>query len=157
MGIARIDVAEFVLEHVLGDVGHRAGQLDARRPAANDHKIQQLAMLREVPFALGQLEGRKQPAADFGRIFDRLESGGDVLPLGVAEVAVRGTGRHDKRVEGISLPPFELSRSTRRRRVEARDVAHQHFAIRLPLETCRSGAAMFAGESSPVATWYNSG
>ena len=38
--VGRIDVAEVVREAVPGDLGQRAGQLDAGRPAADDREVQ---------------------------------------------------------------------------------------------------------------------
>ena len=79
---------ELMLERVPRDFGHRAGQLHARRPAADDHERQQLTAMIQIGFALGQLESGQQSPPDVGGIFDGLQPRAQLLPLGVAEVVI---------------------------------------------------------------------
>ena len=87
--LGRIDVPEIVLHIELRNVADRPGQLHARRPAANHHKIQRRmpAMLHHLP--LGQLKGQQHPPPNLGGVLNRLQPRRKRRPLLIAKVGVR--------------------------------------------------------------------
>ena len=60
----RVDRAEVAAERVAGDLAEGAGQLDAGRPAADEHERHPLAPPLGVVLALGRLERDQDPAPD---------------------------------------------------------------------------------------------
>ena len=99
-GLAGVDVAEVAAERVAPDLGHRAGHLDAGRPAAHDDEGEVGVPAHRVGLPLGALEGQQHPAADLERVLQALEPGRERLPLVVAEVGVAGAGGDDQVVVG---------------------------------------------------------
>ncbi len=82
----------------MGDLAERAPELDAGRPAPDEHEGHPRAPALGIGLAFGRLEGDQDPAADLGRVLHRLEPGGERRPLGMVEVGVMGAGRDDQRV-----------------------------------------------------------
>ncbi len=72
------------------DLGQRAGELDARRPAADDDEGEPGAARIGVELTFGMLERGEDAAAHRGRVLDGLEPGRDRLPIRVAKVMVAG-------------------------------------------------------------------
>ena len=97
---------------VPGDLGERAGQLDAGRPAADDHERQPGAAPGRVRLALGRLEGEEHAAADLQRVLDALQARGERAPTrrGRSTSASRpwprsGSRRGPRRRRGRPLRP----------------------------------------------------
>ena len=98
-------------------------------PPPTTTKVSNLCRSVDLDLALGRLEGQEHPAADFGRVFDRLQAGRKRFPFGMAEVTVPGTGGNDERVVA-DLVAVELYDAIVE--VEARYVAQQDVAVCLP-------------------------
>ncbi len=108
-GRAGIEVPEVPGERLTGDLGQRAGHLDACRAAANHDECQQRLAANRVGLALGVLERQQHATADVERVLDRLESGRDRAPLVMPEVGVRRATRDDQIVVGeLTVGQHEL-------------------------------------------------
>ena len=94
--VARIDIAEIGGERPLGELGDRAGHLDAGRAAADHDEGQEPLPLGLVALGLGALEGDQDAAAKLGRVLDLLQAGRRVFPFVVAEISVPRAGREDQ-------------------------------------------------------------
>ena len=92
----RVDGAELVAQRVARDLGQRARQLDAGRPAAHHDEGQQLVAPRRIRLAFRPLERQQHAAADRDGVLQRLQAWRMLLPLGVAEIGVPGAGRQDQ-------------------------------------------------------------
>ena len=71
-----VDRAKVVRNRVLGDLHHRAGQLDAGGAGADDDECQLGAPGVGVDLLLGGFEGEQESPADLDGILDGLEGGG---------------------------------------------------------------------------------
>ena len=142
------------------DLGERAGQLDAGRPAADDDERQQAALLRRVGLALGRLEREQHPPPHLERIVQRLQSRRARRPLRMAEVGVRRAGRddqvvvRDRRRAAVDGPD---RRARADRGVDCRASASSTCTFFCARRIQRIGDAMSPGDSAAVATWYSSG
>ena len=83
---------------VVGDLGQRAGELDTRGSATNQHERQAGAQCVRIGFQLGCFECVQNAAANFGAVFDGLQSRCEPLPLIVTEIVIAGSGRKHQRV-----------------------------------------------------------
>ena len=147
----RIDGAKFVGQGVAADFGQSAGQFDSRRAAADNHEVEWRRAFAGGGLALGQFEGEQHAAADFQRIFNRLESGSKGLPLVVSEVGVGGACGHDQVVVGeVEASEVSTMRRSRSNPVTS-DISTSIFLCERRIE--RMGAAISPGESPAVATW----
>ena len=97
--LRRIDPPEIPLHRGAADVGNRAGQLDAGRPAADDDEGQIGALCAGIALVLGALEGDQHAAPHLRRLLERLQPRREFLPLGMAEVAVASAARENQIVE----------------------------------------------------------
>src|SRR5262249_24279568 len=80
-----IDRAEIVSQCVAADLGQRSGQLHACGASANNDEIDG-SFGSGSGLALRQFEGQQHATADFEGVFDRLQSGGEYLPIFVTKV-----------------------------------------------------------------------
>ena len=96
----RVNVAEIVPHETAGDVADGAGQLDAGGATADDDEIERRVGAGLQHFALGQLEGEQNAAADLDGILDGFQSGREGFPSVVAEVGVGGAGGQHEVVVG---------------------------------------------------------
>jgi hypothetical protein len=110
------------------DFRHGAGELDARRTAADDGEGQAGIAFRFAGRGLGALEGIENAAPDHEGVVEGLESGRELLPLVVPEVGVRRAAR-DEQIVVVELaaasddaPGFD---------VDALYLAHEHGDIAL--------------------------
>ncbi len=94
--MVRVDAAKFAAQRVPGDLGERAGKLDAGGAAAHHDEGQPGGPFHRVAFALGALEGGEHAPADLERVFQRLQARRVSRPFVMTEVAVRRTGRQDE-------------------------------------------------------------
>ena len=126
-----IDAAEVSTHRGAADVRDRARELDACRPAADDHEGQIRALHIRIELVFGTLERDQHAPPHFGRLFERLQSGRKFLPLGMPEIAVARAARKDQVVESdlVSFAPDDLLRE-----VEAIDMAEVDLHIRRPAE-----------------------
>lgn len=122
-------MAEFVLERVAGDLGQRAGQLDAGRAAADHGKTQPGCACGQVGLGFGALEGEQQLAPQHQRVVQRLQAGRMLGPVIVAEVGMGGAGGQQQHVvaERAAVGEHHLTAG----RCDFGDVAEQHFDIAL--------------------------
>ena len=126
-------MAELVLQTVPRNLGQRPGQFDARRPAADDHKVQQHRAARSGSDSRSASSNAvNTPAANFGRVFNRFQTRRERLPFRMAEVTVPRTGRHDQRVVR-QLAVGRAARAGPRRRSPSTSPSST-VAIPLPLE-----------------------
>ncbi len=93
-----IDQAEVAGDGLARDLAERAGQLDARRAAADHHEGEERLLLGAVALALGGLVRQQHPTPDLERVLEGLEPRRQQLPVVVAEVRVAGARRQDERV-----------------------------------------------------------
>ena len=98
---ARIDVAEVARERVARDLGERARELDAGRPAADDHEREPAAR-RSSGRARARPPRTRAGCGGGSRARPRcvLRPGATLRPLVVAEVRVRRAGGDDQVVVG---------------------------------------------------------
>ena len=122
-GAPRIDAAEFILQRVLCDLAHRAGHLDARRPAADDDKSHPGLALGGVSAALGVFERADHLRADVKSVGQRLQPRRETCPVIVAEIAVRRARGDDQVIEDYVLTVVE--RDLRSGCVDRRDFSLQ--------------------------------
>ena len=129
--LRRIDGAEIPGQRLLGELGDRAGHLDAGRARADDDEVEQPTALFLVRFALRLLEGEKDAPPNVSRIVDALQPRGVFAPFVVAEIGVLRAGRDDELVEGDapSLGDDLLAAD-----VDAGDFGEHHRRIGLPAE-----------------------
>ena len=151
-GFGRVDVAEVVAHIKLSDVGDGSGQLDAGGSAADDDEIE-----RRVPavfdhLAFGQFEGQQDTAANFGGVFDGLESRRERNPVVAAKVGVGGSGGQHKVVVGElwRRSAREIWRASASMPVTS-SMSTSAFGWRRRM--VRMGWAMSAGERTARATW----
>ena len=90
---ARIDVAEILRQREPHEFGNRARHFHAGRSAADDNDIHEAPTFRGIGLVLGVLEGEEDAPADFGGVFDQLQSGRELLPIVVPEIGVARAGR----------------------------------------------------------------
>ena len=127
------------------------GQLDAGRPAADQHEGHPLASPFRIGFPFRGLERDEDAPPDLGRVLEGLEAGRDRRPLVVPEVRVVGAGRDDERVvrDRAAVGDEDLaplgSMPTASPRITV--------AFRCVRRMERSGCAMSPGDRAPVATW----
>ncbi len=92
LGGPRIAAAEITDQGVSGDLGQRAGQLHAGRPATHHDEGQQGGTCHRVILEFRPLECQQDPRPDGQRVVQGLEAGGVRLPAGVAEIGVGRAG-----------------------------------------------------------------
>ena len=131
--------------------------LDAGRPTADDHERQPRCALLRIALDLGRLEGGKDAGAKVERTRQRLQLGRVLGPLVVAEVRVGGAAGHDELVvveRRISLAVREVVEvNLASGKVEAGHLREQHVRVCCRRRIRRSGEAISAADSAPVATW----
>jgi hypothetical protein len=93
--VGGVDGAEVAREHEAAKLSERAGELDARRAAADHDEREQALALVLVVGALGPLERDEHAAPHLDGVGERLEPRRVRLPVVVAEVARVGAGRDD--------------------------------------------------------------
>ena len=98
LGRLRADTPELPAQRVPGYLDHAPGELDAGRAAADDREAQPVGARHRIGLELGTLERGENPPAQVERVLERLEAGRVACPVVVAEVAVRGAARDDKKV-----------------------------------------------------------
>ena len=131
-GVGRVDRAEVAAERVAGDLAERSGQLDARRPAADDDERHPLAPPLGIVLALGRLERDQDPPPDLGGVVDRLQARRDRGPVVVAEVREARAGADDQRV--VADRAAVRQRTSRALRVDADRLAEQDRRVPLPAQ-----------------------
>ena len=97
-GFARVDVAKFVRQSHVCELGDGAREFDARRAAADDDEGEQRAATRRIGLALGALEGQQDAPPDGGCVLQRFEPRRVRLPFVVAEIGVPRPRRQHQRV-----------------------------------------------------------
>lgn len=98
-----MNAPEVLHERLPRDLRQRAGQLDARRPCADDHERQQPPLFPGIGLALRRFERQQHPPPHFQRIVERLQAWCALGPFGVPEVRVRRAGREDEIVVGNEI------------------------------------------------------
>src|SRR6266404_4421472 len=161
-GLLRVDVAKLAVHCVTCDLSQSAGEFDAGGAASDDCKLQRrsalagglirmivlmiilmLVLMRLL--TLGQFEGQENATSDFERIFDRLETGGQRLPLFVTEVGVGCPGGDDQKVVIEHLlfrDDFLLFQ------VEIEDFFKQHLNVGVASQYPADGRRYFAGREA---------
>jgi hypothetical protein len=97
-GTRRVDRLELVAQRLAGDLCKRSRELDAGRPAADDHEREQIALPPGVFLALGSLECDQDAPPDRNGILERFQSRCIRLPIVVAEISVLRSGRDNQPV-----------------------------------------------------------
>ena len=124
-------------------------QLDAGRSGADYRKRQPRRLLGGVIVLLGDLERAKDPRAHAPRIVERLHPRGDLRPLVVAEVGVRGARRDDQRVVREFLDVVGDHPHRALLEVDVVDDAEQHPHVLLPAEHRAQGGRDLPGRQHP--------
>ncbi len=93
----RVDIAKLVVQCVVRDLSQSASEFDAGGAASDDHKLKRGSVLsaRGFVLALGEFEGQQNAAADFKRVFNRLQTRRQRLPFRMTEVGVGCAGGDD--------------------------------------------------------------
>ena len=148
--VGGVDAAEVALQHRARQLGKRAGQLHAGRPAADDDNGQQLARVRRVGLVLGFLKGQQDPAADAQRVLEGLQAGRKLLPFRVAEVAGATAQReHEIIVDSV----FSSSSTLRFARLKSTTWSSNTVTSGRSERMERIGCAISGAERPAVATW----
>ena len=134
--VRRIDGAEVVPEHVVGDLGEGPGQLHAGGPAAHDHERQPAPARFVVRGALRRLEREKDAAADLDGVLDGLESRRAGAPLLVTEVAVARAGGHH---QGVVVDGAVFQDDPAVLRVDVAHLGEQDLGVGLPAQDGAQG------------------
>ena len=145
---ACLDIAEVGRQRLAGELGKRAGDLHAGRPAADDHEREQASALVRAHLGFRLLEGHENSAPEVGGVLDLLDALRVGLPFVMAEVGVTGAGSDDELVVGIGRDRSGPAGA----RCRPRDLGERHAAVLLVPRMLRIGTAMSAGESAAVAT-----
>ena len=112
-GAAWVYGAEIGCERALRELGNGTGHLHPGRSAADHDEVEKATPLVRIPHRFGTFEGQQNPAAQVGRVVDRLQAGGKGRPV-VAEIGMLGAGRHDEKIErnaaslGDDLPAHRI-------------------------------------------------
>ena len=110
----RADAAEVLPQRLPRDLGERAGQLDAGRPAADDDERQQPALRRRGPVSRSAASNasstRRRISSASSSVF---RPGARARPLGMAEVRVRRAGGDDQVVVRHRRVAADRSSTTR--------------------------------------------
>ena len=130
--LARSMRAKVVLQRLVRDLAERSGQLDARRPRADDDERQPARRRLRVGLALGRLEGQEHPPADLGRVLDGLEPRRTPLPSRRGRSS--GSPRPPRRSASRTASSPSRKSTRRLREVEVDDLAEQHRDVAPALE-----------------------
>ncbi len=133
----RTDAPKVVTQRVPGDLRERAPELDAGRPATDDHERQQPPLRGWIGFALRRLEGEEHAAPHLERIVQRLQAGRALGPLGVPEVRVRSARCDDQVVIRLDIAAIERHRP--RSNVDLERVGEQDLDVPLPAQNPSDG------------------
>ena len=134
-----------------GDFGDLADEFHAGRAAADDRERQPFFDFGRIAGSLRRFECPKNSPPDFRRVVERFQTRGQPLPLGMAKIAVAGTGGENQRVEAdgaagnragvtrVGRAAIEIGRIAAEanfmfRQIEARHLGHEDGKILLPLE-----------------------
>ena len=97
-GAGGVDRVEVRREGAVGQLGDLPGDLDARRPAADDDEGEPCAPPVRVLLQRGHLERAEDPRPQLERVVDRLHARRPARELVVPEVRLPGAGGHDQAV-----------------------------------------------------------
>src|SRR6516165_9386133 len=125
-----------------GDFTESAGKFDAGWAAANEDEGQPRMAQVGIGSALGGLESVEDLVADGSRFFDRLETGGPVAPLVVAEVGAFGSGGDDQGIVFENSAVFESD--TAGYGVDIGGFAEEDAGVPLALQNAADGGADIA-------------
>ena len=154
----RIGRAEVAAQRVVGELRDLPGHLDAGRAGADDHEREPAPAPVGVGLDLGRLERPEHAAADVERAGERLQLRRVLPPLVVAEVGVPRPARDDQGVVGEGCAGGRRSAGCRaaprdgRGRTRSPPPAATR-ALRCLRRMSRSGVAISAARSAPVAAW----
>src|SRR5271163_1404712 len=81
-----IDGFKFVGQHTTRNFGQRSREFDSSWPAADDYEIQWGLRASAGGLTLIEFQSQQDAAADFKRVFDGLEAGGERFPFIMAEI-----------------------------------------------------------------------
>ena len=127
----RIDAAEIRSQCAVRDFGDRAGHFDAGRPAADDHKGQELAPLAFVVGDFRALKREQETPANEPRVFDALEARRRRRPIVMPEIGMRDAGREH---QIIVRQRKRAGLHDIRGGVDRGHLRHQHAHIVLPAQ-----------------------
>ena len=150
----RIDVPEILLERVARDLGNRSRHFHAGRTATDDDEGHRGRLGGFVRDFFRVFEGQQKTPADFHRVLEALQARREFLPFVMSEIGMPRAGREDEIIVG-DFPIADVDGL--RRDIDRFHFRQNHFRVRKSLRMPRIGAAMSAGESAAVATWYRSG
>ena len=135
-------MAEITPQHDARELGKRASQFDAGRPAAHhDNRHQRLDRGR-IALRFRSLEGQQHFAPDAQGVLERLQSGREFRPFRMPEVAGGSTERDH---EVIILQPMVGEHDLARGKVEVAHLVHQHGHVRFVRENGADGLGDFRG------------
>ena len=150
----RVERPEVALQRAARQFRDLAGELDTRRPSADDRERQQGVAPLELGLELRQLERTEDPSTKLERIVDRLHPRREYRELVVAEVRLRRARSNDEAVElDMRLPAGDLEDHPTTGEIDVHDLTQQHLGVPLVPQDIAVGGAMSPSESTPVATW----
>src|SRR6266446_3834368 len=146
-GLLRVDVAKLAVHCVTCDLSQSAGEFDAGGAASDDCKLQRRSALAASGFVLtlGKFEGEENAAADFERVFNRLQTGRQWFPLLVTKVRMSGSGGDDQKVV---IEHLLLRHDFLLFHVEIEHFFKQHFNIGVASQYPADGRRYFAGREA---------
>ena len=101
----RVDRSEIRRKSAFCQFGNGSGQLDPRRPAADDHEVQQSAPLVGICLGFGLFEREQNSVTQVDRIADCLLAVGMRRPVVVSEIGLLRAGCDDQVVERYPVAP----------------------------------------------------
>ena len=136
-------------ERVPGQFCQRTCEFNSSRTATDNDKRQPRGSSFGIVFDLSGFKCHQDAATDFSRVFDRLQPRSQRLPFIVTEVAVPCSCR-DNQCVVLDVPALQQhpALSNVETGTSSRTTLAFFWRRRIP----RSGVAMLAGESPPVAT-----
>ena len=146
---ARLERAEVAAQRVAGDLGDLPGELDARRPCADDDEREPGGTPLGILLDLGGFERREDPAAHFERALEQLHVGRERAPVVVPEVRIARAAGDDQavvrdRVLGIAVRK-RADEHAALAQVEAGDFAEQDADVLVALEDAAKRRGDLAG------------
>ena len=125
--VGGVDVPVGADEGLVRELADLPGHLHAGRAAADDHESEEAPALHRISAGLGPLEGIDDAAANFQGVVDRLEPGGELCEMLVAEIRLIGAGGDDERIvrqRDLDLAAVDAGRLKHERTGLEIDVGH---------------------------------
>src|SRR5580698_7403854 len=106
-------------------------------------------VLAGVVAPFGKFEGQQNATADFDRVLDSLQAGGESFPFVVAEIGVAGSGGDNEGIVRNCLSfIFRYGLHHAAFEVEARHLSHEHFDVFVAVQDGADRSGNLAGRET---------